>query len=82
MKVTNAIKKLQKAGFTITREHGFFTAEKPELRRVVEFAQNGTADEITCIGFRHKNDKSDSMTDYCATMFCDNLTQAIKLAHM
>ncbi|WP_216081126.1 hypothetical protein [Aliarcobacter butzleri] len=44
---------------------------------------NGRIDEdttITCIRARRKNDLDDSMTDYSAGVWCDNLTQAIKLA--
>ena len=78
MKIINAIKKLQTAGFKIVQNGKFYTAAKDGSFRVIEFHQNGNSDRITCIGFRYANDHSDPMTDYCATTFCDNLTQAIK----
>jgi hypothetical protein len=78
MRIQNAINKLHKAGFTVTEDHGFFTAKKDNCRRVVEFSRNGRSDEATCIGYRHENDHSDPPSDYCATLFCDSLAAAIR----
>ena len=36
--------------------------------------------EVVCLGFRHQNDHSDTMSDYCATIFCDSMAQAMRLA--
>lgn len=80
MKIQNAINKLQKAGFIVTEDHGLFTAQKDNCRRVVEFSRNGRSDDATCIGFRYKDDRNDFQTDYCATIFCDSLAKAIRLA--
>ena len=81
MKIQNAINKLQKNGFAVaTQDDRFFTASKQGLRRVVEFSRNGRSDEATCIGTRPINDHSDPVSDYCATLFCDSLTAAIRSA--
>lgn len=80
MKIANAIKKLNKEGFTVTEAHGFYSAKKSGCKKLVEFHRNGRSDEATCIGYRRENHRSDSMTDYCATFFCDSLARAIKLA--
>lgn len=81
MTITNAIKKVTKAGFTVTQNGQSFTAAKEGINYLVEFCKNGSSDMITCIGVRHKNDHSDSQSDYCATIYTDNLLQAIRLAH-
>lgn len=50
---------------------------------VVEFIVNGKHEDdndIMCIRVRGCNDKDDFMTDYCAGVWCDNLSQAIRLA--
>lgn len=80
MKIENAIKKLNKTGFVVTQKENLFSAKKEGCRYLVEFWRNGNSDEATCIGYRHEGDESDSMIDYCATFFCDNITQAIRRA--
>ena len=80
MKIQNAIRKLTKAGFDITNAGNKYTAAKAGCKYVVEFIRNGSSDETACIGYRHQNHFSDSMSDYCATFFCDSLTQAIASA--
>ena len=81
MKITSAISKLEKNGFAVKQDSQLFTATKAGLRYVVEFIKNGSSDSIACVGVRHQSDRSDSQSDYCATIFCKNVTQAIKLAH-
>ena len=81
MKITSAITKLEKNGFTIKQDSQLYTATKTGLRYVVEFMKNGRSDETACVGVRAINDRSDSMSDYCATIFCKSLKQAIELAH-
>lgn len=74
MKLTNAIKKLSKHG-ELKQNGNLFWAEIGGY--VVEFMANGRIDEdttITCIRVRRKNDLDDSMTDYFARVWCDNLT--------
>ena len=77
MKIKNAISKLTKAGFNISNEGNKYTAAKVGCKYVVEFIRNGSSDETACIGYRHQNHFSDSMSDYCATFFSDSLTKAI-----
>jgi hypothetical protein len=80
MKIKNAISKLTKAGFNITNVGNKYTAAKAGCKYVVEFIRNGSSDETACVGYRHQNQFSDSMSDYCATFFCDNLSKAIASA--
>lgn len=77
MKLINAIKKLEK--YTEVKKDGiFYQAVKGS--EVIEFIDNGGMGEITCIKVRRINDHDDSMTDYSAGVFCDNLTQALKIS--
>jgi hypothetical protein len=87
MKVSNALKRLEKAAGNITihkRDDGtpwLVTAKFG--RRIVEFLANGRWSpdaSITCIRVRRENDHDDSMTDYFAGSWMRNLTQAIRLA--
>jgi hypothetical protein len=80
MKIEIAIKKLTKAGFKIVSNSSVYSAKKDGCKYLVEFYRNGGTDEATCIGYRRENDHSDSMIDYCATFFCNNISQAIKRA--
>jgi len=80
MKITSAITKLEKNGFAIKQESQLFTATKTGLRHVVEFMKNGGSDETAFVGVRAINDQGDSQSDYCATIFCRSLKQAIQLA--
>ena len=45
---------------------------------VLSFYQNGRSNEITCINTARVGDVSDSMTDYHAGVFHDNISQAIR----
>ena len=81
MTITNAIKKVTKAGFVVTQNGQRFSAKKAGLKYLVEFCKNGREDMITCIGVRHEEDHSDSQSDYCATIYTDNISQAIRLAN-
>lgn len=80
MKIQNAINKLNKAGFKVSQNGIWFTAQKEDCRYVVEFHRNGNSEEATGISYRRENHHSDSMTDYCASFFCDSLTRAIRAA--
>ena len=87
MKTTNAIKKIEKAGYRVAHVSGgrqklyrAIIGEKQD--QVLEFHSStyGDAEETTStIGVRSINDHSDPMTDYCAFIFYNNITQA--LAH-
>ncbi len=77
MKVSNAIKKLSKYG-NVTQDGQFFRIIQDT--REIQFARNGSSEDIICIRVRSIHDKDDFMTDYHAGTFCDNITQAIRLA--
>jgi hypothetical protein len=77
MQTSNAIKKLEKSGFQITANGNRYTAMN--TNHVISFySQSGS---INCISVKRANDNSDYMSDYHAGVFCDNLTQAIKISH-
>ena len=79
MKVTNAIKKLEKAGCKVINEGSRYSARREN--DIVEFIQNGGgSDQAICIRIMSVNDQDDIMTDYFAGTYCDNLSQAIRLA--
>lgn len=80
MKVTNAIKKLTKAGFTVTNYGPTYTAKRELGKDIVSFFRNGGSDEVVCINVRHQDDHHDLMIDYSAGCFVDNITQAIAIA--
>lgn len=76
MQTTNAIKKLSKAGFSVAQSGNRYSAKIG--CNVIEFHQQDG--EIICIRVRSANDHDDVMSDYSAGVFCDNLSQAIRLA--
>ena len=79
MKITNAIKKLEKAGFEVINEGSRYSARREN--DIVEFIQNGGgSDQAICIRIMSADDQDDMMTDYSAGTYCDNLSQAIRLA--
>ena len=79
MKLKNAIKKLNKNGFQVTKKtHNNYVAEKMSARHVVDFTVQD--DEVIIIRVRIKEDKDDCVSDYFAGTFTDNIKRAIKLA--
>lgn len=80
MKLENAIKKLSKHG-EVKQNGGSFWAEVNN--HVIQFMANGRIEEgrhIICLRVRNKKDHDDSMTDYCAGVWCDNMSQALRIA--
>ena len=77
MKTINAIKKLEKSGFQVVQTGNRCTAQGNQ-HVIGFFNQSGNS---TCINVRNQIDRDDSMSDYSAGVFCNNITQAIKLAH-
>lgn len=75
MKTTNAIKKLEKNGYKVEVIDGRVKADNGSKYLIEFIDQRG---EAICIGSRRKGDVSDSMTDYCATIFYDNISQVIR----
>lgn len=80
MTITNATKKLEKAGFRIERIGNTRRASNPSTKYVVEFSKNGGEDCAVCINVRALNDAHDSQSDYCAGVWVNNIGRAIKLA--
>lgn len=76
MKLTNAIKKLEKLGLEVKKNGPFFRAETDTAR--IEFFAQG--DSITCIntcGLKLEKER-DSMSDYFPETYHNNLSQAIR----
>lgn len=74
MKITNAIKKLNKAGAMIV-------ADERKVKAILNGynieAFKNTDGTISTPAIKRVGMESDPMTDYCAWTFYDNLTQAI-----
>ena len=81
MTITNAIKKLTKAGYEVNPIFGnAYKATKAGQPRCIEFYRNGSYDQVATIRIRRQGDKDDCMTDYFAGYFVDTITAAIKSA--
>lgn len=87
MTIQNATKKLEKAGFKVelskfSKLEDFnrkYIATNPTIKRYIEInTQYG--DSIAVIDLRTPGHDDDSMTDYHAGTFCENITQAIRYA--
>jgi len=77
MQTINAVKKLTKSGFQVTNNGSRYQAKFNQ--QIISFSdQSG---DITCIKIRKEYDIDDIRQDYSAGVFCDNLTQAIKLSY-
>ena len=75
MQTVNAIKKLEKAGFEITRTGSRIKAIKPGTPHDVRFSdQHG---DVVCISIGCE--ENDAMTDYFPRSYCNSITMAIKL---
>jgi hypothetical protein len=80
MKVQNAVKKLEKAGFKVEVSGTHYHASKENTQYVIEFIKNGgDSEEAICINVRRTNDNHNSMIDYFAGIWCDNISQAIRV---
>lgn len=77
MNVANAIKKLNRAGFEVVQNGNRYNAKANG--QVIRFIDQ--SDRVICINVRSENDHDDVMTDYSAGVYCDNIAQAIRLAH-
>jgi hypothetical protein len=80
MKMINAIKKLNKAGFQISEKNDIFYAKKEGCENIIEFFRSGTSEIVASIRCLHENAQDDTMSDYWAGSWCENITQAIKSA--
>lgn len=81
MTITNAIKKLEKAGFTIENfENRIFYARNPKASRLIEFHRNGRSEDVAIIHLQREGEKACHHTDYFPGFFVDTITKAIKRA--
>ena len=77
MTISNAIKKVEKNfAKVIKQDGGNYTATKNN--KEISFRKNGHSEDITCIRVRSIKDLDDILTDYCAGVFYDNISQALK----
>lgn len=82
MKICNAIKKLEKAGFSASASNteNRFSFTSPTGRDVVSFATNPGSDNILFVKVRGVSDRDDWQQDYSAGVYVDNISQAIRCA--
>jgi len=80
MTTANANKKLVAAGFEVKESGPFIVAKKG--RYVIDLTKNGgdLASTIATIRVRASNDLDHNQSDYSAGVYCDNVSQAIRLA--
>ncbi len=77
MTLTNAIKKLEaKTQTEVVKLGGAY--QVPYNDRIIEVTKNGRDDLVATIRVRRPNDHDDSMSDYSAGAFFNNLSQAIR----
>ena len=77
MKIENAIKKLSKLGNVEKNKNGQHWIKFNN--HVISFwVQDGN---VHCINCRHENDINDTQSDYFAGIYCDNISEAIRLAN-
>ncbi len=84
MKIVNAIKKLKKNGYKVTSDKSRYTATKEGERHYIELMSQISyegEEEVIIIDVRREGQADDSMTDYHAGTFCDNLSQALAIAN-
>jgi len=74
MKITNAIKKLEKIAPVTKNDNGLYTCKITDKENVHFYGQDG---DVICIHTMRANEQSDSMTDYFPQTWHDNITQAI-----
>ena len=82
MLLSNAIKKMGRAGWTVTGEPGkpFWTYEKDGYRIEIgcnPIQDDGTRD-VVMIDARRKTDRDDIQSDYHAGTFCDSIAEALR----
>lgn len=80
MKTLNAIKRLNRRGFSVLQEPCRITAEKDGYRRIIELHCNAGADFVGAIKVRSRNDRDDPLSDYIAGSYFPSLAKAIQFA--
>ena len=80
MKISNAIKKLEKAGFSASSANtgNRFSFTSQTGRDVVSFATNYGSDHIIFVKIRGVNDRDDWQQDYSAGVYVDTISMAIR----
>lgn len=82
MKLSNAIKKLERNGFKVEKSETMpnkYYATKEGLRDYITLHVQD--DRLIIVDSRRKGQEDDPMTDYHAGTFCDNLSQAIRMTN-
>jgi hypothetical protein len=82
MKISNAIKKLEKAGFSASGANtgNRFSFTSRSGRDVVSFATNHGSDNLLFVKVRGANDHDDWQQDYSAGVYVDTISMAIRCA--
>lgn len=75
MKIVNAIKKLEKAGYKATGDRN----EYRNGREVVGFLHNPGDDEINGVYVYSGENTADSMTDYFCETWVSSISQALRI---
>jgi hypothetical protein len=83
MTIANAIKKLERNGWKVTRGETYYVATKPGVRDLIQFLPNGEDrpdNEIVCLRVRAPHDTDELQSDYFGGMFVDSMAQAFRMA--
>ena len=82
MKVTNAVRKLERAGWDWTVKGVCITFAKAGAAKVIQLYRNGGeyADTIACIRVRRMGDLDNPIQDYSAGAFVKTIKAALALA--
>lgn len=76
MKTSNAIKKLEKHNFAVSQVGN--NVEGRRGARIIEFIDQ--QDSAICVRARCASDVDDIMSDYFAGVWCDNISQALRIS--
>lgn len=80
MQVQNAIRRLERHGFTARPSSEAPRYSYTNGREVIDFSTNPGSIHVHTIRVRRSGDLDDPMQDYCAGVFADNLSQALRIA--
>ena len=78
MKIQSAIKKVEKHLEVKVQKNGNEYFIRKDGRELSFIKNGGESEEAICFRTRGLNDIDDVMSDYCAGVFWDNVTQAIR----
>lgn len=83
MTIANAIKKLERNGWTVTHSERRYAARKHRLSTEISFLPNGQdlpENSAVCLRVRSIYDRDDIQSDYTAGIFVDSMPRAFRLA--